>query len=115
LIVATQHQSRSAERAVAIWMKQYPGQVEVDRGSRTYLMLVNGLDRLPDRGSGKPLLIAKAPAYCTEYVRPDPGRPPKAAVIARQQMGGIKSVNSGTISEMCLLRYAAGYRPDASP
>lgn len=115
LIVATQNQSRSAERAVASWMKQYPGQVEVDRGSRTYLMLVNGLDRLPDRGSGKPLLIAKAPAYCSEYARPDPKQAPKAAVVAKQQMGGIKSVNPGTISEMCLLRYAAGYRPNASP
>jgi 4-amino-4-deoxy-L-arabinose transferase-like glycosyltransferase len=110
LIVAIQNQSRSSERAVASWMKLYRGQLEVDPGSRTYLMLVNGLDRLPDRGSGKPLLIAKAPAYCDEYVRPDPNQPAKATVVARHQMGGIKSVNRRTISEMCLLRYAPGYR-----
>lgn len=111
LIVAIQNQSRSSERAVASWMSQYQSQVEVDRGSRTYLMLVNGLDQLPDRGSGRPLLIAKAPAYCDEYVRPEPGKPAKAIVVAKQQMGGIKSVNSRTISEMCLVRYAPSYRP----
>jgi 4-amino-4-deoxy-L-arabinose transferase-like glycosyltransferase len=110
LIVALQNQSRSSEGAVAAWMKQYPGQIEVDPGTRSYLMLVNGLDRLPDRGSGMPLLIAKAPAYCDEYVRPDPRKPAKATVIARQQMGGIKRVNYRTISEMCLVRYAPGYR-----
>ena len=63
------------------------------------------------RGSGKPLLIAKAPAYCDDFARPDPGKPAKATVIAKQQMGGITSVNRRTISEMCLVRYAPGYRP----
>jgi len=113
LIVAIQHQSYSSEQAVASWIRQYPGQIEVDPRTRSYLMLVKGLDRLPNSGSGKPLLIAKAPAYCDEFVRPDPTKPAQASIVARQQMGGIKSVNRLTISEMCLVRYAPGYRPPA--
>jgi 4-amino-4-deoxy-L-arabinose transferase-like glycosyltransferase len=115
LIVAIQAQTRSSERAAAAWIRQFPGQIEVDPSSRNYLLLVKGLDRLPDRGSGKPLLIAKAPAYCEEFVRPDPRQPAKGIVVAKQQMGGIKSVNRLTISEMCLLRYAPGYQPGVSP
>jgi Dolichyl-phosphate-mannose-protein mannosyltransferase len=111
LIVAIQAQTRSSERAAAAWMRQFPGQIEVDPSSRNYLLLVKGLDRLPDRGSGKPLLIAKAPNYCDDFVRPDPRQWAKANVVAKQQMGGIKSVNRLTISEMCLLRYAPGYQP----
>jgi hypothetical protein len=113
LIVAVQSQTRSSERAVAKWLQQYPGQIEIDSSSRNYLLLVDGIDRLPSRGSGKPLLIAKAEAYCDDYVRPEPGQPGRATVVAAQQMGGIKSVNSRSISEMCLLRYAPGYRPAA--
>jgi 4-amino-4-deoxy-L-arabinose transferase-like glycosyltransferase len=115
LIVALQIHTRLGERAVASWIRQYPGQIEIDRGTRTYLMLVNGLDRLPNRGSGKPLLIAKAPHYCSEYIRPDPARPARAIVVAKQQMGASKSLSPRTISEMCLLRYASGYRPPAQP
>ena len=115
LIVAIQAQSRSSERAAAAWMRQFPGQIEVDPPSRNYLLLVKGLDRLPDRGSGMPLLIARAPNYCDDLVRPDPQQPAEAIVVAKQQMGGIKSVNRLTISEMCLLRYAPGYRPRANP
>ena len=114
LIVAIQNQGRTSERAVASWIRQYPGQIEVDHGSRSYLMLVKGLDRLPDRDAGRPLLIAKATRLCSEYVRPDPAQPAKAIVIAKQQMGGLKSVNPATISEMCLLRYSATYRPGAN-
>jgi hypothetical protein len=115
LIVAIQSQSRSSERAVAAWMIQYPGQVEVDPEARNYLMLVKGLDRFPDRGSGKPLLIAKAPRLCSEFVQPGSGQPAKATVVAKQQMGGIKSVNGRTMSEMCLVRYAPGYQPSVKP
>jgi 4-amino-4-deoxy-L-arabinose transferase-like glycosyltransferase len=115
LIVAIQAQSRSSERAAAAWMRQFPGQIEVDPSSRNYLLLVNGLDRLPDRGSGKPLLIAKAPNYCDDFVRPDPLQPAKGIVVAQRQMGGIKSVNRLTISEMCLVRYAPDYRPVVNP
>jgi len=115
LIVAIQNQGRSSERAVASWMKQYPGQIEVDPVSRNHLMLVEGLDRLPDRGKGKPLLIANAPRLCSEFVQPATGQSAKATVVAKQQMGGIESINPLTISEMCLVRYAPGYRPDANP
>ena len=115
LIVAIQSHSRSSERAVAAWMIQYPGQVEVDPEARNYLMLVKGLDRFPDRGSGKPLLIAKAPRLCSEFVQPGSGQPAKATVVAKQQMGGIKSVNGRTMSEMCLVRYAPGYQPSVKP
>jgi len=115
LTVAVQGHTRSSERAAASWIEQYPGQIEVDPASRKYLMLVKGLDRLPDRGSGKPLLLATAPHYCSEYVRSDPRQPAKATIVAKQQMGGIKTVNPGMISEMCLVRYAPGYRPDAIP
>ncbi|HMI40739.1 MAG TPA: glycosyltransferase family 39 protein [Sphingomicrobium sp.] len=115
LIVAIQAQTRSSEHAAAAWIRQYPGQIEVDPSSRNYLLLVKGLDGLPDRGSGKPLLIAKAPYTCDEFARPDPQQPAKGILVAKQQMGGIKSVNRLTISEMCLLRYAPGYRPAANP
>jgi len=115
LIVALQSHSRSSERAVTAWMIQYPGQIEVDPEARNYLLLVKGLDRLPDRGSGKPLLIAKAPRLCGEFVQPDPGNPAKATVVAKQQMGGIKSVNGRTMNEMCLVRYAPGYQPSVIP
>jgi hypothetical protein len=96
-------------------MRQFPGQIEVDPSSRNYLLLVKGLNRLPDRGSGKPLLIAKAPNYCDDFVRPNPRQPAKGVMVAKHQRGGIKSVNRLTISEMCLVRYAPGYRPGANP
>ena len=111
LIVALQNESRTSERAAAKWIERFPGQVEIDRGARAYLMLAAGVDRLPDRGSGRPLLISKAERRCSEFVRPDPGKPARATVIAKQRMGGIESINGRTISEMCLLRYAPGYRP----
>jgi hypothetical protein len=115
LIVASQAQSRSSERAAALWLRQYAGQIEVDPSSRNYLLLVGGLNQLPDRGSGKPLLLAKAPSSCDEFVRRDPGQPAKATVVAREQMGGIGAVSRLTVSEMCLVRYAPGYRPTVNP
>jgi 4-amino-4-deoxy-L-arabinose transferase-like glycosyltransferase len=111
LVVALQDHSRSSERAVASWMKQYPGQIEVDPSARNYLLLVKGIDALPGRGSGRILLIAKAERRCSEFVRPDSSEPAKAMVVANQPMGGIERINPSAISEMCLLRYAPGYRP----
>lgn len=111
LIVAIQGHTRTTDRAVTSWIRQYPGQVEVDQVTRSYLMLVPNSDQLPGRGSGRPLLIVKAELRCDAYVRPKPGQPARATVVAAQQMGGITSLNSRTISEMCLLRYAPGYRP----
>ena len=115
LVVAIQVQSRSSERAVAAWMAQYPGQIEVDPATRTNLMLVKGMGGLPDRASGMPLLIAKVPHHCSDFVRPDPKLPAKAIVVAKRQMGGIEGVDQISSGEMCLVRYTPGYRAAAKP
>ena len=108
LIVALQNESRSSERAAAKWIRQFPRQIEIDRDARAYLMLVRTTDQLPDRGSGRPLLIAKAERRCNNFATPEAGKPPKTIVIAKQRMGGIEGINARSTGEMCLLRYLPG-------
>ena len=115
LIIAISGQSYSSERAVIGWIKHYPRQIEVDVATRRYLALVRSVDPLPDRGSGKPLLIVKSPDRCSDFVRPDPGHPPKALIVEAHQMGGSARMSEASVSEMCLLRYTAAFRREVRP
>ncbi len=84
------------------WLRQYPGQIEIDEWSRAYLTLVREARTIASAGSGKPLRIVTVRTSCPDYVRPRPGTRPKAVVIDQLRL------SSGTTGGLCLLKYVGG-------
>ena len=78
-------QTRDAEQVAERWVVQYPGQIEIDAKTRTWLTLVPGVPALAEAGSGRPLRLATSDRGCEALQKSASLRPPLLVSRAGQR------------------------------
>ncbi|MCJ7420597.1 ArnT family glycosyltransferase [Sphingomicrobium astaxanthinifaciens] len=103
-VLAVYPNSHEGERKAARWIADHGGRIEILPGARSYLTFVAGAEALPDRGAGRPLLIALTGGPCEEAIGNAPGGGPTGRVVDSAAQGPTSR------ARLCLFEYAEASR-----
>ena len=95
----TKTDPRPFERAARFWIAGQGSRIEIDEPTQATLALVSEAQRLPLRGSGKPLRLSIGIGGCEQLTRQSPGKPPLARILGAAGEAGH--------DQLCLLEYTS--------
>ena len=95
----------SVEPAAAEWIRNRPGQVEIDSNTRRLLALVPSAEALPDLRAERPYLLYMSITDCHRWLAQ--GTVPSGTfdVVEQASVSKLAPLDSRLRAELCLLRY----------
>ena len=93
------------ERPAATWIREFPGQIEMDSNTRKHLALVPESRTLPGLDSNRPYFLHLSPKHCALWIVKS--RLPHGSIelVREQASSSVELVSASLSGSLCLFRY----------